>query len=79
MKLKPLIGALIAAGMVALAAWGGVKAYRAANTPTAAPVPFTKVKRGDVTFAVYARGELQGGNSIMLQAPMVGGQQLAIT
>jgi HlyD family secretion protein len=79
MKLKPLIGALIAAGMVALAAWGSVKAYRAASTATTAPVPFTKVKRGDVTFAVYARGELQGGNSIMLQAPMVGGQQLAIT
>ena len=79
MKLKPLIGALIAAGMVALAAWGSVKAYRAANSATTAPVPFTKVKRGDVAFAVYARGELQGGNSIMLQAPMVGGQQLAIT
>ena len=79
MKWKPLIGAFIAAGMVALAAWGGVKAYRAANTATAAPIPFTKVKRGDVTFAVYARGELQGGNSIMLQAPMVGGAPLAIT
>ena len=79
MRLKPLIGAVIAAGMLALAAWGSVTLYRAANTATAAPVPFTKVKRGDVTFAVYARGELQGGNSIMLQAPMVGGAQLAIT
>jgi multidrug efflux pump subunit AcrA (membrane-fusion protein) len=79
MKLKPLIGAVIAAGMLALAAWGSVTLYRAANTATAAPIPFTKVKRGDVTFAVYARGELQGGNSIMLQAPMVGGAPLAIT
>lgn len=77
--LKPIAGALIAAGMLALAAWGSVRLYKAANTATAAPIPFTKVKRGDVTFAVYARGELQGGNSIMLQAPMVGGQQLAIT
>ena len=79
MKLRPLIGAVIAAGMVALAAWGSVNLFRAANTATSAPIPFTKVKRGDVTFAVYARGELQGGNSIMLQAPMVGGAQLAIT
>jgi multidrug efflux pump subunit AcrA (membrane-fusion protein) len=37
------------------------------------------VKRGDVTFAVYARGEFQGGNSIMLTAPMVGGTDITIT
>jgi multidrug efflux pump subunit AcrA (membrane-fusion protein) len=37
------------------------------------------VKRGDVTFAVYARGEFQGGNSIMLTAPMVGGTDMTIT
>lgn len=79
MRLKPIIGALFAAGSLALAAWGGVTLFRAANTATAAPIPFTKVKRGDVTFAVHARGELQGGNSIMLQAPMVGGAALAIT
>jgi HlyD family secretion protein len=77
--LRPLIGAMIAAALLALAAWGGVRLYKAANTVTTAPVPFTKVKRGDVTFAVYSRGELQGGNSIMLQAPMAGGSQLAIT
>jgi RND family efflux transporter MFP subunit len=77
--LRPIFWALIAAGVIALAAWGGVRLYKTANTATATPIPFTKVKRGDVTFAVYARGELQGGNSIMLSAPMTGGGQLAIT
>jgi len=28
---------------------------------------------------VYSRGELQGGSSVMLSAPMVGGNALAIT
>ena len=32
----------------------------------------TAVKRGDITFNVYARGEFQGGNSTNLQAPMAG-------
>jgi multidrug efflux pump subunit AcrA (membrane-fusion protein) len=39
----------------------------------------TTVKRGDVTITVTARGELQGGNSEMLNAPMVGGTDMAIT
>lgn len=77
--LKPLAGAAIAAAVLGFAAWGGVRLYKTATAPADAPVPFTKVKRGDVTFAVYSRGELEGGNSIMLQAPMVGGSQLAIT
>jgi multidrug efflux pump subunit AcrA (membrane-fusion protein) len=42
-------------------------------------VPTTKVKRGRVTISVSARGELQGGNSEMLTAPMVGGGDLPIT
>jgi HlyD family secretion protein len=39
------------------------------------------VKKGNVTIAVAARGELQGGNSEMMAAPMVGGQNqdMAIT
>jgi multidrug efflux pump subunit AcrA (membrane-fusion protein) len=37
------------------------------------------VKRGDVTFTVAAKGELQGGNTEMLTAPMTGGGPVAIT
>lgn len=42
-------------------------------------IPTTVVKRGDVTFTVTARGDLQGGNSEMLSAPMVGGAELVLT
>ena len=42
-------------------------------------LPTTRVKRGDVTITVAARGELQGGNSEMLTAPMIGGGDMAIT
>lgn len=78
MKAKKIIGPGIAAAFIALAAWGGVRLYRATNTSVEAAVPTTGVKRGDVTFAVYARAEFQGGNSIMLTAPMVGGGDMSI-
>lgn len=42
-------------------------------------IPWTTVKRGDVTFTVSARGELQGGKSEMLTAPMTGGNDMIIT
>ena len=79
MKLKRIIGTAIGAAFIALAAWGGVRLYRVTTATTEATVPTTAVKRGDVTFAVYARGEFQGGNSIMLTAPMVGGTDMTIT
>jgi multidrug efflux pump subunit AcrA (membrane-fusion protein) len=37
------------------------------------------VKRGTITLTVNARGELQGGSSEMLAAPMVGGSDMGIT
>ena len=79
MKLKTLIGLVIGLGLVALGAWGAMNLYRATNPEPSATTPFTPVKRGDVTFSVYARGELQGGNSLTLAAPLVGGANLAIT
>ncbi len=79
MKLPKIFGLIIGLGLVALAAWGGMNLYRSALPAAVESVPSTPVKRGDVTFSVYARGELQGGNSVMLSAPMVGGNQIAIT
>ena len=38
-----------------------------------------RCKRGDVTITVTAKGELPGGNSEMLSAPMTGGGDMAIT
>jgi RND family efflux transporter MFP subunit len=64
-----------------LAGWAGLEAYRKADTPAvpSIDVPTTAVRRGDVTFSVTARGELQGANSVMLTAPMSGGVELVIT
>jgi multidrug efflux pump subunit AcrA (membrane-fusion protein) len=78
-KIKKIIGPGIAAASIALAAWGGVKLYRVTSTTAETAVPTTAVKKGDVTFAVYARGEFQGGNSIMMTAPMAGGSDMSIT
>ena len=73
---------LLPAALLMAAVGGGV--YRGvARTISIAPaaliVPTTTVKRGDITFSVHARGELQGGNSEMLTAPMTGENQMAIT
>jgi len=78
-KLKKVIGPGIGLASIALAAWGGVRLYRVTNATIETTVPTTAVKRGDVTFAVYARGEFQGGNSLMLTAPMAGGGDMSIT
>jgi HlyD family secretion protein len=78
-KLKTIFGLTIGLGLLALGAWGGMNLYRSSNPPPSETTPSTKVKRGDVTFSVFARGELQGGNSLTLAAPLVGGANLAIT
>ena len=63
--------------ILAALAWGGLRLYRSLSTSRAAGVPTTRVKRGDVTITVTAQGELQGGNSEMLAAPMIGGSDTA--
>lgn len=70
--------------LVALMAWGSVEAYRSALASTgdglsSSEVPTTRVRRGDVAFTVASKGELQGGNSHMLSAPMMGGAELILT
>ncbi|HLK69347.1 MAG TPA: efflux RND transporter periplasmic adaptor subunit [Bryobacteraceae bacterium] len=60
-------------------AWGALRMLKATTTTSGTEVPATKVKKGRVTLTVAARGELQGGNSEMLTAPMSGGGDMAIT
>ena len=63
-----------------LLGWGAFRLYHAVTPAAAATtIPTASVKRGEVTFTVTAKGELAGGNSEMLYAPMVGGAALAIT
>jgi multidrug efflux pump subunit AcrA (membrane-fusion protein) len=62
-----------------LAGWGVFRVYRASASVQALTAPTTAVKRGDVTVSVAAKGELHGGNSEMLIAPMTGAREMIIT
>src|SRR6185369_800056 len=59
--------------------WGGRRISQVAARGTRTEIPTTQVKKGRVTMVVSARGELQGGNSEVLTAPMSGGGDMAIT
>jgi len=59
--------------------WVGRRAYRKVAITANAPIPTVRVRRGDVTFTVYSNGELRGGNSETLIAPMIGGSEIHIT
>jgi len=70
----------LAATIVVLAAlvWGGLRVARLAARDTRSEIPVTQVKKGTVTIVVTARGELQGGNSEVLTAPMAGGGEMPL-
>src|SRR5260370_35613793 len=78
MKLRILL-ILAVLGIVGAITWGAMRFVKAASASTTAELPTTRVKRGQVILTVAARGELQGGNSEMLTAPMTGGGHVAIT
>lgn len=77
-KLSWFLAALVLA-LVSALAWGTLRVVRVANAGSSVEVPTTPVKRGRVVIMVTARGELQGGNSEMMIAPMAGGGDLGIT
>jgi len=68
--------ALSAAGVLT---WGAIRVARTVSAPAIAETPSTRVKLGPVAITVAARGDIQGGNSEMLTAPMVGSDTLTIT
>ncbi len=76
---RPLPLLILIAAVLALAAWGARYVARDLQTGGATRIPTATVRRGDVTFTVVARGELQGGNSKTLTAPMTGSPQLILT
>lgn len=80
-KLFVIVPALLA--VAGLIGWGAHELYGVGALSTSAisddGIPTAAVKRGDVAFTVSAKGELQGGNSEMLTAPMAGGGALGIT
>lgn len=79
MKGKIVIGVGVAALVLALLAWAGSRLMKAVSPEATSRLPVTQVKRGDVTITVNAKGELSGGHTEMLSAPMTGGGDMAIT
>jgi HlyD family secretion protein len=79
MKGRIVIGVGVAALALALLGWAGSRLMKAVAPETASRLPVTQVKRGDVTITVNAKGELSGGHTEMLSAPMTGGGDMAIT
>jgi len=78
MKTRIVVAVLLLAVLGGMG-WGALRLIKATSSTAALEIPATKVKRGQVTMTVSARGELQGGNSEMLTAPMSGGGDVAIT
>ncbi len=79
MKTKRLLvipGVLL---LLSLAGWSAFRLYNTTAADPGTPIPATAVKRGDVSLTITAKGDLQGGNSETLFAPMVGSNALVIT
>jgi HlyD family secretion protein len=79
MMRKIVIGMCAAALALALLAWGGSRLMKALSPAFVSRLPVTQVKRSDVTITVTAKGELAGGHTEILGAPMTGGGEMAIT
>lgn len=79
---RALAALAILAVAVAIAATAAFKFSRHEAVAAASPsggIPHTTVKRGTVVVTVTARGDLQGGKSEMLTAPMTGGNDMILT
>lgn len=76
---KILITTLLVLIPLSLAGWFVLHAYRTLSATHAAVIPTTVVKKGDLTITVTATGDLSGGNSEVLIAPMVGNSELHLT
>lgn len=76
---KWLLIVLAVVAVVSAGIWEARRMYHAVAPDAGVKVPVTRVKRGDLTFTVSARGELHGGNSEMLTAPLTGGGEMHIT
>jgi HlyD family secretion protein len=79
MRRSSLLLLLVAIVVLMGLAWGGLRILQLAAVDAPIKIPTTRVKKGRVTIVVAARGELQGGNSEVLTAPMAGGGDLALT
>ena len=79
MRKSKLLVPLAGIALLSVLIWGGLRVVELTARDDRAEIPTTTVKKGHVTIVVAARGELQGGNSEVLTAPMTGGGDMAIT
>ena len=71
-----IIFGTLAACLVAVMA--ALAIYRQTIGTSSASVPTVKVAQGDLSLPIYAKGEIRGGNSQTLAAPLTGGTELHI-
>lgn len=64
---------LVPAALLALTGWAAWRLYPSFGK-SAPATPVARARRGDVTFTVTGRGQLQGGNPEVIAAPMAGGE-----
>ncbi len=77
--IRRFVLAAVVLGLLGGGVWLAARAYQKVVVTGTAPIPLARVRHGDVTFTVHARGELRGGNSETLIAPMTGGGEIHIT
>jgi multidrug efflux pump subunit AcrA (membrane-fusion protein) len=74
-----IVKTLMICALLGAAGWYGLRLYRTLTATAEAVIPVAKVQRGDVSLAVTARGDIRGGNSEVLTAPLTGGTDMHIT
>jgi multidrug efflux pump subunit AcrA (membrane-fusion protein) len=77
--IRTLIIVIVVAAIIGAIVWEGRRMYTAVKPQSDTTIPTTAVKRNDLTLTVSARGELRGGNSEVLTAPLTTGSALFIT
>lgn len=70
---------LAVCAVLGLAAWFALRVYHGLQSGSKAETPIVKVARGDISLSIFARGDIRGGNSEQLTAPMIGSTTLHLT
>lgn len=78
-RLRRLLLPAALCALSALSVWYGVRAYHNLEGGSKAELPVVKVARGDISLSVFAKGNIRGGNSEQLTAPMTGSATLHLT
>ena len=79
MRVRKALLLLVALALIVALVLGAMRLARTGVAAASTETPSTRVRRGTVTIAVTARGDLQGGNPEMLTAPAVAQESLTVT